>query len=146
MGKNKSIKLDIVQGVEGKSIYLDDHRIAGTKPWGGGRVLATLDTTLDSILDGLRSSLYKSGVCVTLTVDKRDLLADGSLPLTEAELVNFKETVLKDLTCTGVYCSSKEINAFLLTRHDNDIVKPLHDLTALSWLLSKFNIIKYLEG
>lgn len=33
------VELMYVQGVEGNSIYLNDRRIAGPKPWGGGRVL-----------------------------------------------------------------------------------------------------------
>lgn len=32
-------KLVLVDGVEGPSVYLDDHRIAGPKPWGGGTVV-----------------------------------------------------------------------------------------------------------
>jgi hypothetical protein len=35
----KEIRLAYVRGVEGNSIYLNDHRIAGPKPWGGGDVL-----------------------------------------------------------------------------------------------------------
>jgi hypothetical protein len=34
-----NLKLDLVKGVEGNSIYLNDYRIAGPKPWGGGTVL-----------------------------------------------------------------------------------------------------------
>ena len=33
------MKLVYVSGVEGNSIYLNDERIAGPKPWGGGKVL-----------------------------------------------------------------------------------------------------------
>ena len=32
------IRLEFCEGVEGPSIYLDDTRIAGPKPWGGGTV------------------------------------------------------------------------------------------------------------
>jgi hypothetical protein len=30
------MKLSIVHGVEGHSVYLNGYRIAGPKPWGGG--------------------------------------------------------------------------------------------------------------
>lgn len=34
----------LTQGVEGNCLVLDDVRIAGPKPWGGGRVIATFTT------------------------------------------------------------------------------------------------------
>lgn len=33
------VTLILVAGVEGPSVYLNDHRIAGPKPWGGGEVI-----------------------------------------------------------------------------------------------------------
>jgi len=32
------MKLLLVSGVEGPSVYLNDYRIAGPKPWGGGTI------------------------------------------------------------------------------------------------------------
>lgn len=32
-------KLELINGVEGDSVYLNDFRIAGPKPWGGGTTL-----------------------------------------------------------------------------------------------------------
>ena len=37
----ETYKLTLCDGAEGQSIYLDDHRIAGPKPWGGGTVVKT---------------------------------------------------------------------------------------------------------
>lgn len=37
--KDQKCRLTYVSGVEGNSIYLNDFRIAGPKPWGGGKVL-----------------------------------------------------------------------------------------------------------
>lgn len=34
--------IKIVKGCEGYSIYLNDYRIAGSKPWGGGDVVRTI--------------------------------------------------------------------------------------------------------
>ena len=33
---NQQVYIDIVSGVEGHSIYINDVRVAGPKPWGGG--------------------------------------------------------------------------------------------------------------
>ena len=33
------MKLTIISGVAGPSVYLNDSRIAGEKPWGGGHVV-----------------------------------------------------------------------------------------------------------
>ncbi len=40
MAKDKEYELVLCDGVEGRSIYLNDVRIAGPKPWGGGKTLA----------------------------------------------------------------------------------------------------------
>lgn len=37
----KIYELTLCDGVEGQSLYLDDTRIAGPKPWGGGTVVKT---------------------------------------------------------------------------------------------------------
>jgi hypothetical protein len=34
---NEKVKIELVNGCEGKSIYVDDYRVVGSKPWGGGR-------------------------------------------------------------------------------------------------------------
>ncbi len=38
---SEKLKLDLVDGVAGVSVYLSDYRIAGPKPWGGGKVTRT---------------------------------------------------------------------------------------------------------
>ncbi len=44
-------KFDLIlcEGVEGKSVYLNDYRIAGPKPWGGGKVLQAWKVSADDI-------------------------------------------------------------------------------------------------
>ena len=37
------MKLAIVSGVEGTAVYLNDFRIAGPKPWGGGKIVRSWD-------------------------------------------------------------------------------------------------------
>lgn len=46
---NKEITIKCVSGVEGDSIYLNDTRIAGPKPWGGGHILWEKKTTIRDI-------------------------------------------------------------------------------------------------
>lgn len=35
----KLVEICVVRGVEGPSIYIDDFRMAGNKPWGGGQII-----------------------------------------------------------------------------------------------------------
>jgi hypothetical protein len=32
-------KVTVLKGVEGFSVYINDYRVAGPKPWGGGKIL-----------------------------------------------------------------------------------------------------------
>ena len=34
---DKTVKIELVSGCEGYSLYIDSYRVAGSKPWGGGR-------------------------------------------------------------------------------------------------------------
>ena len=38
MNKEK-ITVEVVKGVEGVSVYFNGHRVCGSKPWGGGKVI-----------------------------------------------------------------------------------------------------------
>lgn len=46
---NKEITIKLVNGVEGDSIYLNDTRIVGQKPWGGGKVVWEKKATIRDI-------------------------------------------------------------------------------------------------
>lgn len=50
---DKSLKVVFVRGVEGPSIYINDHRICGNKPWGGGDVIHTWTATAKDILEAI---------------------------------------------------------------------------------------------
>jgi hypothetical protein len=41
MSDGLKVKIDLVGGVEGRSLYINDHRVAGPKPWGGGPIVKT---------------------------------------------------------------------------------------------------------
>lgn len=53
MDKNNDnkVKITIVQGVEGKSCYINDRRVCGPKPWGGGKVLYEADPYLSDMAE-----------------------------------------------------------------------------------------------
>ena len=58
MSENKiraeeKIEVMVVSGVEGYSIYIDNYRIAGSKPWGGGKEVCKYLRTKQQILDAL---------------------------------------------------------------------------------------------
>ena len=45
--------ITVISGVEGYSIYINNHRIAGNKPWGGGNVVCEFKVDKQSILTQL---------------------------------------------------------------------------------------------
>lgn len=48
MVKPRRVEFLVVAGVEGPALYLNDFRVAGPKPWGGGKTLFSFQaTTLD---------------------------------------------------------------------------------------------------
>lgn len=42
--------ITVISGVEGYSIYINNHRIAGNKPWGGGKVVCEFSVDKNKIL------------------------------------------------------------------------------------------------
>lgn len=56
-----SVSLDLVEGVEGQCIYLNDRRIAGPKPWGGGKIVKQWKVRVDAIYEAIREVGEKRG-------------------------------------------------------------------------------------
>ena len=52
MERNKA-KIELIGGVEGDSLYLNDFRICGNKPWGGGHPKKTWEMTIEDILTAI---------------------------------------------------------------------------------------------
>ncbi len=53
--EKKKVKIETIRGVEGNSIYINDIRVAGNKPWGGGKVMDSWisdDLTIKNALIG----------------------------------------------------------------------------------------------
>ncbi|MFA5133068.1 MAG: hypothetical protein WC444_07115 [Candidatus Paceibacterota bacterium] len=49
----KEYEIAIVSGVEGKCISLNNYRLAGNKPWGGGKVEKSWNVTLKDLLGAI---------------------------------------------------------------------------------------------
>lgn len=52
------MRVEIVAGTEGKALYINDYRVAGPKPWGGGKVIVSfnvLQKELECALKGIEN-------------------------------------------------------------------------------------------
>ncbi len=49
----KEIKIDVVLGVEGKSLYIDDYRVSGSKPLGGGKVIYSFSINIKELRNAI---------------------------------------------------------------------------------------------
>lgn len=54
---NEKVKIELVNGCEGKSLYINDFRVAGSKPWGGGRTELTWMVDKERIIKYLDRAL-----------------------------------------------------------------------------------------
>lgn len=54
-----NIDINIVSGCEGEALYINDYRVSGPKPWGGGRVVKCFETTKNDILRSLDLPTYQ---------------------------------------------------------------------------------------
>lgn len=53
---DRTVKIELVSGCEGYSIYIDDCRVAGAKPWGGGRTVKQWTAKVSKIDEALGRS------------------------------------------------------------------------------------------
>ena len=52
--EDKPITIVFCEGVEGPSIYINDYRVCGRKPWGGGKVTHTWKATIKDLKTALK--------------------------------------------------------------------------------------------
>ena len=52
------VKIELINGCEGKCICINDYRVAGSKPWGGGYVEKTWMANRKDIINALK--IYKT--------------------------------------------------------------------------------------
>ena len=57
---DEKVTIEIINGCEGKSIYINDYRVAGSKPWGGGTVEKTWIAYKEDILKALNIKEVKN--------------------------------------------------------------------------------------
>lgn len=70
---SKEFKLEIIRGVEGPCISLNDYRIAGPKPWGGGTVTKSFTVDINDLIRAIPGLIY------TGEEEEEDVLSSGSL-------------------------------------------------------------------
>ncbi len=58
--KDVEVTIEVCQGVEGPSIYVNGYRLAGPKPWGGGPITLRLTCSLDDILSAIPQLVIKA--------------------------------------------------------------------------------------
>jgi|GEM_PF-5671004 hypothetical protein len=51
--------IEVIQGAEGLCVTINDRRIAGPKPWGGGKVIWSWKTTVREINEAIRAPMPK---------------------------------------------------------------------------------------
>lgn len=51
-----SVEIAVVSGVEGPSIYINNYRVAGPKPWGGGKITQEWKAHKEDILRAIGAS------------------------------------------------------------------------------------------
>ena len=59
MAKGDKINICVLQGSEGKSLYVNDYRVSGSKLWGGGKIIFEADVTKDELYQVLGISTDK---------------------------------------------------------------------------------------
>lgn len=53
------MKIIYCSGVEGNSLYINDYRICGPKPWGGGKIIKEWNITAITDLLRIRNEIDK---------------------------------------------------------------------------------------
>ena len=53
------MKITYMLGVEGNSLYINDFRVHGNKPWGGGRVISEWEITCKQDLKRILKEIQK---------------------------------------------------------------------------------------
>lgn len=48
------VKIAVCKGVEGPSVYINDYRVAGNKPWGGGKTIHSFKAEKSNIFHALK--------------------------------------------------------------------------------------------
>jgi hypothetical protein len=63
MNEKKQVTLEVISGVEGPCVAIDDYRVAGPKPWGGGSVKHNWQMRIDDLLRAIPGLSYVDPDC-----------------------------------------------------------------------------------
>jgi len=61
MTEKETWTIEIISGVEGSCLALNDTRIAGPKPWGGGKVIYSFKVPVDTFIKEAKKRLEHDG-------------------------------------------------------------------------------------
>jgi hypothetical protein len=56
MNEEKTVEIAVVSGASGPCVYINDYRVAGQKPWGGGKILFKFNVKATDIEKALQGS------------------------------------------------------------------------------------------
>lgn len=71
MSRSKTHNIKLVAGVEGPSVYINDYRVVGPKPWGGGDIVGEWWASEEDI----KHALSRAGDTETVAARKKRLAA-----------------------------------------------------------------------
>ncbi len=54
MSSKETILVEVVEGVGGRSLYVNDNRVAGPKPFGGGRKIHIFRVKIEDLKEALQ--------------------------------------------------------------------------------------------
>jgi len=54
--KDDKVVVEVISGVEGPCLAINDYRVAGSKPWSGGQVVHRFEVERGDIADALNDS------------------------------------------------------------------------------------------
>jgi hypothetical protein len=91
----QTIRIDIVSGVEGDSVSIGDFRVAGPKPWGGGRVRQSFHARRHDLLYSVAGIGIGEVLAIGFTHDEILRLREKSGLSTSADLEAFIKSHIK---------------------------------------------------
>lgn len=88
----ETVKIEIVSGVEGPCLVIDDWRVAGPKPWGGGKVLYSFDVPRKK-LPGVATALEEVERLRAMVAELADNMEEVTRAVDGAGIVGFLHLV-----------------------------------------------------
>ena len=55
--KNNKIKIEVIRGVEGNCLVINNYRVVGPKAWGGGSIIKTWMISREDLMQAFDSAI-----------------------------------------------------------------------------------------